>query len=161
MKNKNPRQKKLAAGWFLGRASGLLLVLLLAVHFTVIHFERGGQEKIPGRSAGFHGAVFLRLSHPLWWVFYAVFLSAALYHGFYGLRGIAAEYIRRERLLASIRAGLLAASIALWAAGMLILVNSQLLLANPPALCYKCHARGSIPSCRAIRFFGFGAINKK
>ncbi len=149
---KNPTGGKTgAAGWFFERASGLLLVLLLAVHFIVVHFQGGGQA-VPGRGAGFHGAVFLRLSDPLWWAFYAVFLSAVLYHGFYGLRGIAVEYIRRQRLLSAAKAGLLALCLALWVAGMFVLVNSQLLLANPPALCYKCHARGSIPSYRAIRF---------
>ncbi len=139
--------KNRAAGWFLERAGSVALIFLLAVHFFVIHFQ--GPEK----NAGFHGEIFLRLSNPLWWVFYIVFLSALIYHGFYGLWGLAIEYVRRAHLLKAIRVFLLAASLALLASGIFILVNSQQLLANPPALCYKCHARGSIPSSRAMRFF--------
>ncbi len=137
-----------ATGFFLERASAILLVFLLAAHFIVIHFQGAGED------AWSHGAIFLRLSSPLWLVFYIIFLSVLLYHGFYGLWGIAVEYVRRVSLLAAIRACLVAVSLALWASGIFILANSQMLLANPPALCYKCHARGSIPSYRAMRFFG-------
>lgn len=137
--------KKNTTGWFFERASSLLLILLLAIHFFIIHFQS------PEKNAGFHGAIFLRLSSPLWQLFYLVFLSALIYHGFYGLWGIAIEYIKRTRLLDAIGAALLIASLALWAAGIFILVNSQMLLANPPALCYKCHLKGSIPSERALR----------
>ncbi|MDA8086703.1 MAG: hypothetical protein M0Z75_08390 [Nitrospiraceae bacterium] len=161
MKNTKPAHKKdhkiknRMAGWFLERASALVLVLLLAVHFIVIHFHGSG-GKIAGINGDFfHGAVFLRLSRPGWWAFYIIFLSAVIYHGFYGLWGIAVEYVKRERkkqkLLGAIRAGLFAVSLLLWVLGIFILVNSQLILANPPALCYKCHARGSIPSSRALR----------
>ncbi|MCL5022389.1 MAG: hypothetical protein M1497_03315 [Nitrospirae bacterium] len=76
--------------WLLHRITGLLLIAGLAVHFAVMHFS--GPEGIT------HEVVLRRLSNPWWIAFNLAFLAAAIYHGFYGLRGLAVEYVGSLRL---------------------------------------------------------------
>ncbi|MDA8325215.1 MAG: hypothetical protein M0033_03260 [Nitrospiraceae bacterium] len=129
--------------WFLERASGAALAFALAVHFMIIHFK--------GPDAFQHGNIFLRLSRPSWLAFYLVFLSALIYHGSYGLWGIAVEYVKGAGALKTVKTLLLMAATALFAAGLWVLADSQILLSNPPGRCYRCHAKGSIPSGRALK----------
>lgn len=131
--------------WLLERASGAALIAALAVHFLIIHFK--------GPDAFQHGHIFLRLSKPKWWAFYLVFLLALIYHGFYGLWGIAVEYVRAAGALRAAKTIILAVAAALLVAGFWMLAETQLLLSNPPGRCYKCHAKGSISSEKALRIW--------
>ncbi len=126
-----------------------MLVAGLAVHFFANHFERPDASE--------HGVVMMRLSHPGWMAFYAVFLLAIIYHAAYGLWGIALEYLKKERVLSAVKSALIILSAIMVIAGVWILSDTQMLLASPPAPCYKCHkagsAAGAIPSGRALRIF--------
>ncbi|MDA8155784.1 MAG: hypothetical protein M0Z52_04935 [Actinomycetota bacterium] len=141
--------KKAAFGWLLSRASAVVLVAGLAVHFSANHFGRPNASE--------HGIVMMRLAHPGWMAFYAVFLLAIIYHAAYGLWGIALEYLKKGRVLSAVKSALVILSALLVIAGLWILSDTQMLLANPPAPCYKCHSAGStagtIPSGRALRIF--------
>ena len=137
--------KKPFFGFSLSRVSAIMLVAGLAAHFLANHFGPPNASE--------HGVVLLRLSHPAWMAFYVVFLLAIIYHAAYGLWGIAVEHLKRQRVLAAVKSGLLVLSAALIIFGIWILADTQALLANPPGSCYKCHAAGSIPSDRAIKIF--------
>jgi succinate dehydrogenase hydrophobic membrane anchor protein len=89
-------------GWFLQRASGVVLVAGMAWHFYTMHFA--------GPEALSYDAVRARFDSPLWVVFNALFLVAVIYHGFGGLWGIALEYLRGTAL--NMARGLIIASAA-------------------------------------------------
>lgn len=72
--------------WLLHRITGVILVVGLFYHFIFMHFI--------GHDNYSYESVMKRLSEPSWKVFNIVFLFSALYHGFYGLNGLVAEYIR-------------------------------------------------------------------
>lgn len=74
-----------AWGWFLQRLSGGLLVLFLGAHLWLLHYVYLG-ERISFQR------VMERLSSPLFFAIDLGVLAIALYHGLYGLRGIALEY---------------------------------------------------------------------
>ncbi|MBI5213251.1 MAG: hypothetical protein HY957_07765 [Nitrospirae bacterium] len=78
--------------WLFQRIAGVILISGLAAHFTVMHFSGSG------RLGGFSAEL---VSTPC---FNAVFLASAIYHGFYGLWGIAVEYIQSKNLLKTVQA---------------------------------------------------------
>ncbi|MFO0754008.1 MAG: succinate dehydrogenase, hydrophobic membrane anchor protein [Thermodesulfovibrionales bacterium] len=104
------------AGWLFQRVTGVLLVAGLAVHFLVMHFS--GPEKIT------HAVVLERISSPWWKTFDVVFLSAALYHGFNGLWGLAEEYIRPAGLRRAAKTALFLLAAVLYAVGISIVALS-------------------------------------
>ncbi|MBZ0155925.1 MAG: succinate dehydrogenase, hydrophobic membrane anchor protein [Alphaproteobacteria bacterium] len=103
-------------GWLLQRVTGVLLVAGLAVHFLVMHFS--GPEKIT------HAVVLERISTPWWKTFDVVFLTSVIYHGFYGMWGLAEEYIRPEGLRRAAKAALLLMAAVLYAVGIYIVTLS-------------------------------------
>ncbi len=76
-----------ASGWLFQRVSGIALVLLILLHFVVIHFTGGGEVS--------YSRVVTRLSLPFWKVIDLSFLTLALAHGLYGLWLIAGDYLNR------------------------------------------------------------------
>jgi succinate dehydrogenase membrane anchor subunit len=90
--------------WLLHRVSGLLLILMLIVHFSIEHFV-GQEERIS------YAIVLKRISNPWWKLFDLAFVVLVLYHGFYGLWGIGQEYIHSGKMLKLFR-GFLAISVA-------------------------------------------------
>jgi len=63
--------------WFLQRLTGLILAICLIVHTVVLHFS--------SNSAIDFNVVAGRLVNPLWFIFYLVFLSSAIFHGLNGV----------------------------------------------------------------------------
>ncbi len=85
-----------AAGWFFQRLSGLFLVVLLLVHFAVLH---GGDGTVT------YEKVALRLADPAWKTFDLVFLFLGIFHGMNGLLMIVRDYAtgwRRGALYATV-----------------------------------------------------------
>lgn len=101
------------AAWFFHRVSGVLLVLMLLVHFLVMHFL-GQEERIS------YAIVLRRLSNPWWKAFDLTFISLVLYHGFYGMWGIASEYVHRKRLLRLCKGMIMASVLGLLATAIYI-----------------------------------------
>lgn len=87
--------------WFLfQRASGVMLVLLLGLHFALIHFSGAGLE---------HAAVTARLAGNLYRAVDLSFLGLALAHGLYGAWMVAADYFHRPWLRLAVVIGCAAA----------------------------------------------------
>lgn len=99
--------------WFLHRVTGVLLVAGLLAHFLIMHYS--GPEQIT------YAYVMQRFSNPLWKLFDIAFLLSVIYHGFYGIRGIALEYISAPKLLRAAKALILAYALLLVATGIYIL----------------------------------------
>ncbi len=72
-----------AAAWFLQRLSGLVLVVLLLVHFAVLH---GGDGVVT------YGKVASRLATPEWKTFDLLFLVLGIFHGMNGLLMVIRDY---------------------------------------------------------------------
>lgn len=75
-------------GWLFQRVSGVILFVLLVVHFVLMHYM-GGEKKL-------YADVLRRLSNPYWKTFDLVFLMLGLYHGWYGVWGIVGDYVRSD-----------------------------------------------------------------
>jgi len=74
--------------WLLQRLSGVILFVMLVVHFTLMHYM-GFEKRL-------YADVLRRLSNPLWKTFDLVFLSLALYHGWYGVWAVVQDYLTRD-----------------------------------------------------------------
>jgi succinate dehydrogenase cytochrome b556 subunit len=79
-----------AFNWVMQRVTGALLVVLLAMHFWVVHFTAG-----PVREGKLSFAVIQeRIANPWMQAVDIAFLFVALYHGLNGLRNIVLDYDR-------------------------------------------------------------------
>jgi len=74
--------------WLLQRLSGVILFVLLVVHFALMHYM-GFEKRL-------YADVLRRLSNPLWKTFDLIFLSLALSHGWYGVWAVVQDYVRRD-----------------------------------------------------------------
>lgn len=100
-------------GWLLQRISGVLLIVGLIIHFSIMHYS--GPEQIK------YELVLRRISSPYWKTFDLLFLSLIIYHGFNGVWGIAIEYISSKKLLRFSRVLILTLALLLFAIGIYIL----------------------------------------
>ena len=71
-------------GWFLQRASALLLVIGLFAHFWVLHYALEKPVNFDKVAA--------RLQSPEWVIFDVLLLGIALYHGLNGIWNIIMDY---------------------------------------------------------------------
>ncbi len=97
---------KVVIAWTLHRLAGVLLVLMLVVHFLVMHFL-GQEARIS------YDIVIRRLSGTWWKAFDLAFISLVLYHGFYGMWGIAIEYVHKKSLLNVCKGAIVASVVGL------------------------------------------------
>ena len=101
--------------WLFMRLSGLALVFLALVHFTITHVLNDVVRTD-------HAFVARRWDNPLWRLFDWSLLALALLHGLNGLRWISEDYLRRPRLRATVQAVLYAVSGALFLWGTFTIV---------------------------------------
>ncbi|HOE28062.1 MAG: succinate dehydrogenase, hydrophobic membrane anchor protein [Candidatus Aureabacteria bacterium] len=104
-----------STGWLLQRASGLLLFALVIAHFVLTHFM--GPEK------RLYADVARRFADPLWKAFDLGLLTLALAHGWYGIWGIAQDYLKSgaARVLALVCC--LTAALALFSLGAVTILT--------------------------------------
>lgn len=76
-----------AGGWLFQRISGVVLAVVLVVHFFVQHFSAGAAKGIN------YASVAARLSQPWYKAFAMLFLAFALWHGMYGLWLVIEDYV--------------------------------------------------------------------
>lgn len=100
-------------GWFLHRATGVILLIGLLVHFVLLHYS--GAEQLDPE------VVIARLSSPFWMAFNFIFLVSAVYHGFYGVWGIAIEYLNSDKHRKLAKVSITGAACVVIAAGIYIL----------------------------------------
>jgi succinate dehydrogenase / fumarate reductase membrane anchor subunit len=74
--------------WFYQRITGIFLVVLLLVHFTIMHFIGTGETD--------YQTVAPRLASPYWKTFDLAFLIFALYHGLAGLWVVVDDYVHKD-----------------------------------------------------------------
>lgn len=72
-----------ATTWFFQRLSGLVLIVLLLVHFAVLH---GGDGVVT------YEKVASRLATPAWKTFDLLFLGLGIFHGMNGLLMVIRDY---------------------------------------------------------------------
>ena len=75
--------------WYFMRISGLLLVILVLGHFTIVHLVGGGIDRVD------FAFVSGRWSNPLWQVWDWLMLFLGLLHGANGMKTIINEYVQR------------------------------------------------------------------
>jgi succinate dehydrogenase / fumarate reductase membrane anchor subunit len=75
--------------WYFMRISGLVLVILVLGHFTIVHLLGGGIDRVD------FAFVSGRWSNPLWQVWDWLMLFLGLLHGANGLKTIINEYVHR------------------------------------------------------------------
>ena len=110
-----PRPSFETWSWLFMRVSGLALVFLALVHFTLTHITTDvadtGSDFVDGRWA-----------NPLWRLFDWALLTLALFHGLNGLRWIIDDYVRSPGRRAAVKVGLYSVSLLLFAYGSLTIV---------------------------------------
>ncbi|HET7487561.1 MAG TPA: succinate dehydrogenase hydrophobic membrane anchor subunit [Acidimicrobiales bacterium] len=102
--------------WFFMRISGLVLVFLALIHFSLTHILHDVTDT---------DQVFVsqRWSNPLWRLFDWALLVLAMLHGLNGLRWIIDDYVRSPGRRAVTKAVLYTLSFALLAYGTLTIVT--------------------------------------
>ncbi|HSH61554.1 MAG TPA: succinate dehydrogenase hydrophobic membrane anchor subunit [Acidimicrobiales bacterium] len=113
---RRPRPSFETWSWLFMRISGLALVFLALVHFTLTHIT----TDVADTGSGF---VDDRWANPLWRLFDWALLALALFHGLNGLRWIVDDYVRSPRRRAATKAGLYALSLLLFAFGSLTILT--------------------------------------
>ncbi|MBW1709068.1 MAG: succinate dehydrogenase, hydrophobic membrane anchor protein [Deltaproteobacteria bacterium] len=79
-----------AFDWLFQRISGVVLALILGLHFIILHLISGGEYE--------YEVIMTRLANPSWKVFYFCFLFFALYHAMNGAKILIDDYIHHPRL---------------------------------------------------------------
>ncbi|MGH9281694.1 MAG: succinate dehydrogenase hydrophobic membrane anchor subunit [Acidimicrobiales bacterium] len=113
---RRPRPNFETWSWFFMRISGLVLVFLALVHFSLTHIVNDVVET----DARF---VAERWDNPLWRLFDWALLVLALLHGLNGLRWIIDDYVRRPATRAATKAVLYTISFGLLGYGTLTIVT--------------------------------------
>ena len=113
---RRPRQNFETWSWFFMRVSGLVLLFLALVHFTLTHITTDVADT---------DAVFVtrRWDNPMWRIFDWALLALALLHGLNGLRWIIDDYIPAPGKRAAVKAVLYTLTGALFAYGTLTIVT--------------------------------------
>ena len=105
-----------AMTWFLQRLSGLVLVVLVLVHFAVLH---GGDGKVT------YETVAARLSTPAWKTFDLLFLVIGIYHGMNGLLMVIRDYATTGWKRGALYAAVVTAGLAFLILGCLTVIPFQ------------------------------------
>ena len=105
-----------ATAWFLQRFSGLVLVVLLLVHFAVLH---GGDGVVT------YEMVEFRLATPAWKTFDLLFLVLGVFHGMNGLLMVIRDYVATGWKRGTLYAAVVAAGLVLLILGCLTVIPFQ------------------------------------
>jgi len=102
--------------WFFMRLSGLALLFLALIHFSITHIANDVVETD-------YAFVADRWDNPAWRVFDWSLLALALAHGLTGLRRIIDDYVRRPPLRRLTKVSLYGVSGALFALGTFTIIT--------------------------------------
>jgi succinate dehydrogenase membrane anchor subunit len=102
--------------WYFMRISGLVLLFLALIHFSLTHIL----NDVVDTDAGF---VSDRWDNPLWRLFDWALLSLALLHGVNGVRWSIDDYVRRPGRRAALKSVLYTVTAGLFAYGTLVVVT--------------------------------------
>jgi succinate dehydrogenase / fumarate reductase membrane anchor subunit len=96
---RRPRQNFETWSWFFMRVSGLILVFLALIHFSITHIF----HDVVHTDSGF---LTTRWNNPLWRLYDWSLLALGLMHGVNGLRMITDDYVRKPAIRAAVKATL-------------------------------------------------------
>jgi succinate dehydrogenase / fumarate reductase, membrane anchor subunit len=113
---RRPRQNFETWSWLFMRVSGLVLIFMALLHFSITHIVNDVVET----DARFVAA---RWDNPLWRAYDWVLLALGLLHGLNGLRLIMDDYIRTPARRATVKALVYSVTAALFAYGTLTIVT--------------------------------------
>lgn len=102
--------------WFFMRISGLVLVFLALIHFSMTHIF----NDVTTTTAVY---VAKKWSNPLWRVFDWLLLTLGLLHGNNGLRFIMDDYVRNPKRRATVKALVYSVSFALFVLGTVTIIT--------------------------------------
>ena len=114
--SRRPRPNFETWSWFFMRISGLVLLFLALIHFSLTHIVNDVVET----DARF---VAERWDNPLWRLFDWALLVLALLHGLNGLRWIIEDYVRADAKRALVKAVLYSVTGVLFAYGTFTIVT--------------------------------------
>jgi succinate dehydrogenase cytochrome b556 subunit len=115
MQEKQKMDQAGAWGWLAQRLTAALILVLLGIHFWVLHFSVIG-ERITFERVGD------RLASPWFIALDLALLATVLYHAFYGIRGIIIDMGLGPGARAGLTWSLVLAGVAGFALGFLVLV---------------------------------------
>jgi len=113
---RRPRMNFETWSWYFMRISGLILVFLALLHFSITHII----YDVVDTDADF---VASRWENPLWRAYDWVLLALGLFHGLNGLRWIIDDYVRRPAARATVKAVLYTITTILFAYGTLTIIT--------------------------------------
>lgn len=113
---RRPRMNFETWSWYFMRISGLVLIFLALLHFSITHIVYDVVET----DAAF---VAERWDNPLWRVYDWLLLALGLSHGILGLRTIIDDYVRRPVRRAATKAVLYTVTTVLFGYGTLTIVT--------------------------------------
>jgi succinate dehydrogenase / fumarate reductase membrane anchor subunit len=114
--DRRPRQNFETWSWFFMRVSGLVLIFLALLHFSITHIL----NDVADTDAQF---VARRWDNPMWRVFDWALLALALLHGLNGLRWIIDDYVRSPAKRAAVKAVLYTVTGSLFAYGTFTILS--------------------------------------
>ena len=121
--NRRPTARDRASGsfelwtWFFMRISGVVLVVLVLGHFTIVHLLDGGIDRID------FAFVTGRWSSPFWQTWDWLMLFLGLLHGANGLKTIINEYVRKPARRAVIKSALYTVTFVMILLGSLVILT--------------------------------------
>mgnify|MGYP000032404282 CR=1 FL=1 len=111
--------------WLLQLITGALILVLLAIHMTVIHLDAVlAYFGIHTGDVLSYAAVTERGRSPAWLVLYLALLLVALYHGLYGLRSVLIEVFYTRRSGRLVTTAVIIIGLIAFAYGTLVTVKS-------------------------------------
>jgi succinate dehydrogenase / fumarate reductase membrane anchor subunit len=115
-KDRAPKQNFETWSWYFMRVSGLVLVFLALLHFSITHIINDVVET---------DATFVaeRWDNPLWRLFDWLLLALALFHGLNGVRWIIEDYVRAPAKRAFTKAVVYGGALTLFAYGTFVIVT--------------------------------------
>jgi len=114
--SRRPRQNFETWQWFFMRISGLVLLVLALLHFTITHILNDVADT---------DLVFVseRWDNPVWRIYDWSLLTLALFHGLNGVRVIIDDYVANASRRATVKAVLYTISLVLFAYGTLTIIT--------------------------------------
>jgi succinate dehydrogenase / fumarate reductase, membrane anchor subunit len=112
--------------WFFMRISGIVLLVLVLGHFTIVHLIGGGVNRVN------FAFVSGRWSSPFWQTWDWTMLFLGMLHGANGMKVLINDYVRSPGGRAALKSALYVVTLVLILLGTLIIVTF-----DPTRLCAK------------------------
>jgi succinate dehydrogenase / fumarate reductase, membrane anchor subunit len=100
--------------WLFQRLTGIFIVVIILLHFGMMHMSGGGEIT--------YKVVAARLSNPMWKCFDIAFLVFALYHGLAGAWVVASDYVKNSGWRMFIYSSLTLVGVGLFSIGAVTII---------------------------------------